>query len=190
MTEVTRILDDAARGEPRAAARLLPLVYEELRKLAARRVAHEPPGQTLQATALVHDAYLRLVGVAGSPKRWDGRGHFFAAAAEAMRRILVDNARHKKSLKGGGGGKRLDLGGIEVAAVAPAVDVLALDEALEKLGRDHPRQAELVKLRFFAGLTNDEAADALGVSPSTVDSDWAYARCWLRVELGDRAAGL
>ena len=190
MTDVTRILCAVEQGDERAAAQLLPLVYDELRKLAAQRMAHESPGQTLQATALVHDAYLRLVDVAGLPQRWDGRGHFFAAAAEAMRRILVDNARHKKSLKGGGGGKRLDLGGIELAVAAPAVDVLALDEALEKLGRDHPRQAELVKLRFFAGLTNNEAADALGVSPSTVDSDWAYARCWLRVELGDRAAGL
>ena len=189
-TEVTRILDDAARGDPRAAERLLPLVYEELRKLAAQRLAREAPGQTLQATARVHEAYVRLVDVDGTRQRWDGRGHFFAAAAEAMRRILVDNARHKQSLKGGGGRERVDLGGIELAAEAPRFDVLALDEALERLARDHPRKAELVKLRFFAGLTNDEAAEALGISPSTADNDWAYARCWLRVELGVGNGGL
>jgi RNA polymerase sigma factor (TIGR02999 family) len=189
-TEVTRILDDAARGDPRAAERLLPLVYEELRKLAAQRLAREAPGQTLQATARVHEAYVRLVDVDGTRQRWDGRGHFFAAAAEAMRRILVDNARHKQSLKGGGGRERVDLGGIELAAGAPRFDVLALDEALERLARDHPRKAELVKLRFFAGLTNDEAAEALGISPSTADNDWAYARCWLRVELGVGNGGL
>ena len=183
-TDVTRILDDAARGDPRAAGRLLPLVYEELRKLAAQRLTREHPGQTLQATALVHEAYLRLVDGDGTRQRWDGRGHFFAAAAEAMRRILVDNARHKQSLKGGGGRERVELGGSEPVAGAPRFDVLALDEALEKLARDHPRKAELVKLRFFAGLTNDEAAEALGISPSTADNDWAYARCWLRVELG------
>jgi RNA polymerase sigma factor (TIGR02999 family) len=181
-TNVTPILDDAARGEPQAAGRLLPLVYEELRKLAARRLARETPGQTLQATALVHEAYLRLVDTDGSRQRWGGRGHFFSAAAEAMRRILVDKARHKQSLKGGGGRRRADLG-IELAADVPGDDVLALDEALERLGRDHPRKAELVKLRFFAGLTNDEAAEALGISASTVDNDWAYARCWLRAEL-------
>jgi RNA polymerase sigma factor (TIGR02999 family) len=190
MGDVTRVLSEIGKGDARAAEKLLPLVYEELRRLAARRLGHEAPGQTLQATALVHEAYLRLVDDDGSRQSWDGRGHFFAAAAEAMRRILVDTARHKQSLKGGGGRVRVDLGEIELAADAPAVDVLALDEALEKLGRDHPRKAELVKLRFFAGLTNDEAADALGISPSTVDSDWAYARCWLRVELADRAAGL
>ena len=189
-TDVTRILDDAARGDPRAAERLLPLVYEELRKLAAQRLTREQPGQTLQATALVHEAYLRLVDGDGTRQRWDGRGHFFAAAAQAMRRILVDNARHKQSLKGGGGRERVELGGIEPAAGAPQFDVLALDEALERLARDHPRKAELVKLRFFAGLTNDEAAEALGISPSTVDNDWAYARCWLRVELGGGNGGL
>jgi RNA polymerase sigma factor (TIGR02999 family) len=189
-TDVTRILDDAARGDPGAAARLLPLIYAELRKLAAHRLAREAPGQTLQATALVHEAYLRLVDGDGSHKSWDGRGHFFAAAAEAMRRILIDNARHKQSLKGGGGRERVDLGAIELAAEAPPVDVLALDEALERLGRVHPRKAELVKLRFFAGLTNDEAAEALGISASSADNDWAYARCWLRVDLGERGGGL
>jgi RNA polymerase sigma factor (TIGR02999 family) len=189
-TDVTRILDEAVRGDARAAGRLLPLVYEELRKLATQRIAREAPGQTLQATDLVHEAYLRLVDVEGSRQRWDGRGHFFAAAAEAMRRILVDNARHKQSLKGGGGRRRVDLAGIELAVDAPAVDVLALDEALERLGRDHRRKADLVKLRFFAGLTNEEAAQALGISTSTADNDWAYARCWLRVELGGPAGGL
>jgi RNA polymerase sigma factor (TIGR02999 family) len=187
-SDVTRILDAAARGDPGAAGRLLPVVYDELRKLAAQRMAAERPGHTLQATALVHEAYLRLVDVE-EPQRWVGRGHFFAAAAEAMRRILVDGARHKQSVKGGGGRRRLDLAGIELAVGAPSVDVLALDEALVKLGRDHPRKAELVKLRFFAGLTNDEAAATLGISGSTADNDWAYARCWLRVELGDQVVG-
>ena len=188
--DVTRVLDAAARGDANAAAALLPLVYEELRKLAARRLTREAPGQTLQATALVHEAYVRLVdGEASSQQQWDGRGHFFAAAAEAMRRILVDAARHKPSRKRGGGRQRLGLDGIELAAGVPSTDVLALDEALEKLARDHPRKAELVKLRFFAGLTNDEAAEAMGVSPSTVDNDWAYARSWLHVELGGRGNG-
>jgi RNA polymerase sigma factor (TIGR02999 family) len=187
-SDVTRILHAAADGDASAAGRLLPLVYEELRKLAAHRLAQEKPGHTLQATALVHEGYLRLVG-GEAPQRFDGRGHFFAAAAEAMRRILVDAARHKQSLKGGGGRQRVSLDGIELAAGAPSNDILALDEALEKLARDHPRKAELVKLRFFAGLTNDEAAEALGVSPSTVDNDWAYARSWLRVELGGRGDG-
>jgi RNA polymerase sigma factor (TIGR02999 family) len=187
-SEVTRVLEAAAQGDRRAAGELLPLVYEELRKLAAQRLAQEKPGHTLQATALVHEGYLRLVG-GDVPQRFNGRGHFFAAAAEAMRRILVDGARHKQSLKGGGGRQRLGLDGIELAAGAPSPDVLALDEALEKLAREHPRKAELVKLRYFAGLTNDEAAEALGVSPSTVDNDWAYARSWLRVELGGRGGG-
>jgi RNA polymerase sigma factor (TIGR02999 family) len=187
-SEVTRILNAAAKGDARAAGQLLPLVYEELRKLAAQRLAQEKPGQTLQATALVHEGYLRLVGGA-APQPFAGRGHFFAAAAEAMRRILVDNARHKQSLKGGGGRQRVSLEGVEPAADVPSADVLALDEALEKLAREHPRKAELVKLRYFAGLTNDEAAEALGVSASTVDNDWAYARSWLRVELGGRSGG-
>jgi RNA polymerase sigma factor (TIGR02999 family) len=187
-SDVTHILDAAARGDPGAAGRLLSIVYDELRKLAAQRMAAERPGHTLQATALVHEAYLRLVDVE-EPQSWNGRGHFFAAAAEAMRRILVDGARHKQSVKGGGGRRRLDLAGIELAVGVPSVDVLALDEALVRLGRDHPRKAELVKLRFFAGLTNDEAAATLGISGSTADNDWAYARCWLRVELGDQVVG-
>ena len=187
-SDVTRVLEAAAQGDQKAAAELLPLVYEELRKLATRRLAQEKPGHMLQATALVHEGYLRLVGGV-MPQRFSGRGHFFAAAAEAMRRILVDDARHKQSLKGGGGRRRVDLTGIDLAVGAPSVDLLALDEALGKLGRDYPRKAELVKLRFFAGLTNDEAAEALGISASTADNDWAYARCWLRVELGDKAGG-
>jgi len=184
-SDVTRILNAAAQGDRMAANELLPLVYEELRKLAAQRLAQEKPGHTLQATALVHEGYLRLVG-GDVPQRFNGRGHFFAAAAEAMRRILVDDARHKQSLKGGGGRQRVSLDQVEVAAGAFSSDVLALDEVLEKLDRDHPRKAQLVKLRFFAGLTNDEAAEAMGVSPSTVDNDWAYARSWLRVELRGR----
>jgi RNA polymerase sigma factor (TIGR02999 family) len=154
-----------------------------LRKLAAQRVANEVPGQTLQATALVHEAYLRLVDV-DDAAQWNGRGHFFAAAAEAMRRILVENARRKRSLKAGGDWERVDLAHVEAAIPGENVDLLALNEALEKLRLKDERQADLVNLRFFAGLTNDEAAAALGISPSTADSDWAYARCWLRLEMG------
>jgi RNA polymerase sigma factor (TIGR02999 family) len=169
-------------GDAGAAEQLLPLIYEELRKLAAARLAREAPGQTLQATALVHEAYVRLVDV-GATRRWNGRGHFFAAAAQAMRRILIDSARHKQSLKAGGERLRIDLSGIELAVEAPDIDLLALDQALEKLERIDPRKAELVKLRFFVGLSNQEAAEALGICTSTADNDWAYARCWLRLEL-------
>ena len=182
--DVTQILNAIEAGDPRAATELLPLVYDELRKLAAARLAREAPGQTLDATALVHEAYLRLVGGGG----FDGRGHFFAAAAEAMRRILVERARHKRSLKAGGDHKRVDLDAAEPAVAGPDVDLLALDEALEKLERQDRRKAELVKLRFFAGLTAAEAAGVLGISPSTADNDWAYARCWLRLEIDGRAA--
>jgi RNA polymerase sigma factor (TIGR02999 family) len=182
MSEVTRILSAIDQGDPHAAEQLLPLVYDELRKLAAQKLAREKPGQTLQATALVHEAYLRLVDV-DTAQRWNSRGHFFAAAAEAMRRILVERARHKKSLKAGGDRQRLELADIEPALAEPDVDLLALDEALDKLGRCEPRQAELVKLRFFAGLTLEQAAEVLGISASTADNDWAYARCWLRVEM-------
>jgi len=186
-SDVTRILSAIERGEREAAAQLLPLVDEELRKLAAHRLAREKPGQTLQATALVHEAYLRLLD-GGKPWPWNGRGHFFAAAAEAMRRILVENARRKQSLKGGGGLQRADLEGLELPADSPvpsaALDLLALDEALAALERDEPRKAEVVKLRFFAGLTNDQAAEALGVSSATAENDWAYARAWLRLQLG------
>jgi RNA polymerase sigma factor (TIGR02999 family) len=182
MSDVTRILSTIEHGDPHAAAQLLPLVYDELRRLAAQKLAHEQPGQTLQATALVHEAYLRLVDT-DQVQHWNSRGHFFAAAAEAMRRILVERARAKRSLKGGGGRHRLDLADLDVAAAEPDVDVLALSDVLDKLERHEPRRAALVKLRFFAGLTTAEAAQALGISPSTAENDWAYARCWLRLEL-------
>jgi RNA polymerase sigma factor (TIGR02999 family) len=188
MSDVTRILAAMEQGDPHAAGKLLPLVYEELRQLAAQKLAHEQPGQTLQATALVHEAYLRLVG--GEQARdWAGRGHFFAAAAEAMRRILIDNARHKQTRKAGGGRRRLDLDAIEPALEAENGDrLLALDEALRQLEVEDPRKAELVKLRFFTGLTTEQAAAALGVSTSTAEKDWAYARSWLRVTI-DRMSG-
>jgi RNA polymerase sigma factor (TIGR02999 family) len=182
VSRVTQILSDIASGDPRAAEDLLPLVYEELRALAAARMAREAPGDTLQATALVHEAYLRLVDQE-QVQLWNSRGHFFAAAAEAMRRILVERARHKHSLKAGGGRHRMDLTDVEAPGMGPDVDVLALNEALDKLEREDKRKAELVKLRFFAGLTIDEAAQALGIAPSTADNDWAYARCWLRLEI-------
>jgi RNA polymerase sigma factor (TIGR02999 family) len=158
------------------------LVYDELRKLAAQRLAQEKPGQTLEATALVHEAYLRLVD-AEEVQHWNSRGHFFAACAEAMRRILVERARHKRSLRAGGDRQRLLMVDIEPAIAEPNDDLLALNEALEKLERQDPRKADLVKLRFFAGLTIKEAAQVLGISPSTADNDWAYARCWLRLEI-------
>jgi RNA polymerase sigma factor (TIGR02999 family) len=178
MADVTRLLDAAAAGDPTAAAELLPLVYDELRKLAAARLAAEPAGQTLQATALVHEAYLRLVG-GEQPRDWNGRGHFFAAAAEAMRRVLVNRARDKGRLKRGGGGHRVNLDGLSDPAAASADDLLDLDDALGRLATAYPECAELVKLRFFAGVTLDEAAAALGVSRRTADNRWAFARAWL-----------
>jgi RNA polymerase sigma factor (TIGR02999 family) len=188
MSEVTRILEEIQQGDPHAAEQLLPLVYDELRRLAAERLASERPGQTLQATALVHEAYLRLVG-ADPRKPWDGRRHFFAAAAEAMRRILIDRARHKQTRKAGGGHRRLDLDVVEPVLEEENNDrLLALDEALRQLEAEDPRKAELVKLRFFAGLTAEQAAAALGVSTSTAEKDWAYARSWLRVAI-DRTSG-
>ncbi|HZT78604.1 MAG TPA: sigma-70 family RNA polymerase sigma factor [Gemmataceae bacterium] len=188
MSEVTRILDRIEGGDTHAAGQLLPLVYDELRRLAAQKLGQEKPGQTLQATALVHEAYLRLVGD-GEDRHWDGRRHFFAAAAEAMRRILIDRARHKQTAKAGGGRRRLDLDDIEPAPEEGNDDrLLALDEALRQLTAEDPRKAELVKLRFFAGLTAEQAAAALGVSPSTAEKDWAYARSWLRVAI-DRISG-
>jgi RNA polymerase sigma factor (TIGR02999 family) len=183
MSDVTRILSAIEQGEPQAAERLLPLVYQELRRLAAHKMAREAPGQTLEATALVHEAYLRLVD-SNQAQQWNSRGHFFAAAAEAMRRILVERARHKGSLKAGGNRRRRDLPDIQAADVGgPHIDLLALNEALEKLEKQDKRRAELVKLRFFAGLTIAEAAQMLGISTSTADNDWAYARSWLRLEI-------
>jgi RNA polymerase sigma factor (TIGR02999 family) len=179
MADVTQILSAAAAGDPRAAAELLPLVYDELRKLAAARLAEEKPGQTLQATALVHEAYIRLVGPADAPK-WQGRRHFFAAAAEAMRRILVDRARQKQSRKGGGEWIRAELGEEALATPEGADEVLAVDEALAGLAAADPQAAELVKLRYFAGLSVDETAQALGISPRSVDRLWSYARAWLQ----------
>jgi RNA polymerase sigma factor (TIGR02999 family) len=182
MADVTRILAAVEAGDPKAAAELLPLVYDELRRLAAARLRAEPTGHTLQPTALVHEAYLRLVG--GHPADgWDGRGHFFAAAAEAMRRILVEHARHKHSRKAGGGRGRLDLADVDPAGPEPNLDLVALDEALVRLERLDARKAQVVKLRFFAGLTGEEAARALGIAASTADADWAFARCWLRLEM-------
>jgi RNA polymerase sigma factor (TIGR02999 family) len=182
MNDVTRILSAMEHGDRQAAAQLLPLVYDELRKLAAQRLAQEKPGQTLQATALVHETYLRLVGGEES-LRWDSRGHFFAAAAEAMRRILVDNARRKKAEKHGGRLERQDLDGIDIEAPSPSEDLVALDEALAKLEAADPVKAQLVKLRYFAGLTEDDAANALGISRTSVQRYWRYAKAWLHGEL-------
>jgi RNA polymerase sigma factor (TIGR02999 family) len=182
MTDMTRLIDAAAAGDSRAAADLLPLVYDELRKLASQRLANEKPGQTLQATALVHEAYVRLVGDAAE-HRWEGCGHFFAAAAEAMRRILIERARRKACQKTGGGRQRVGLDEIEPTVEGPDLELLALDEALQELERNDPRKAAVVKLRFFAGLTNEQAAAALGISVSTAENDWAYARSWLRLQM-------
>jgi RNA polymerase sigma factor (TIGR02999 family) len=188
MNDVTRILSAIDKGEPHATDELLPLVYDELRRLAAQKLARESPGQTLQPTALVHEAYLRLVDTT-QVQRWNSRGHFFAAAAEAMRRVLVERARHKRSLKAGGDRRRRDLVEVEAPDAGPNVDLLALNEALEKLERQDKRQAEVVKLRYFAGLTVDQAALALGISSSMADIDWAYARCWLRLEIEGTEGG-
>src|SRR5713101_7197685 len=183
MTEVTRILSAIEQGDPHAAEQLLPLVYGELRKLAAQKLAQEKPGQTLQATALVHDVYLRLVD-SDQAQHLDSRGHFFIAAAEAMRRILVEAARRKGRLKHGGGFVR-DLGEHDVAAPEHPEQVLAVDEAMDKLCATSPQAAELVKLRYFAGLSNADTAALLGVSPRKANQIWAYARAWLQEELGD-----
>jgi RNA polymerase sigma factor (TIGR02999 family) len=176
---------DGVQGEPKPARDLLPLVYDELRRLAAQRLAREAPGQTLQATALVHEAYLRLVG-ADPDRPWNGRGHFFGAAAQAMRRILVENARRRSRFKRGGDRARVDLDAAEPAAPQADSDLLALDEALEQLALKDPVKAELVGLRVFAGLTLAQAAEILGLSTSTADRYWAYARAWLRVEIAGR----
>ena len=183
MSEVTRILSAIERGDVLAVDELFPLVYQELRQLAVVRLSKELPGQTLQATALVHEAYIRLVGAEN--QSWSSRGHFFAAAAEAMRRILIDNARRKKSLKHGGGHQRIDLD--EAVATGDDKtspdDLIALDEALEKLSKKDKVKADLVKLRYFAGLTSEQAAEVLGISHNTADQYWAYARVWLRLEI-------
>jgi RNA polymerase sigma factor (TIGR02999 family) len=188
MNEVTCLLEAIGHGDPKAAGQLLPLVYDELRQLAARKLAREPPGQTLQATALVHEAYLRLLD-GGQGRDWNSRGHFFAAAAEAMRRILVENARRKRAAKRGGGQQKLGLERLDVAAEGAPDDLLALDAALTLLAADEPKAAELVKLRYFAGLTIEQAAGVLGISPRSADALWAYARAWLLRELqGDGRA--
>ncbi len=178
---MTRLLAALQRGERPAAEQLLPLVYDELRRLAAARLAEERPGQTLEATALVHEAYLRLVG----DQRFDGRGHFFAAAAEAMRRILVENARRKHAAKRGAGGRRVELEPGLLIEEGPSLDLLALDEALARLEKDSPARAGLVKLRFFAGLTMPESAQALGMSLATAERYWTYAKAWLYAELSE-----
>jgi RNA polymerase sigma factor (TIGR02999 family) len=188
VSEVTRILSAAEQGDPRAAEQLLPLVYDELRKLAAARLADEKPGQTLQPTALVHEAYVRLVG--GSTQQdWNSRGHFFAAAAEAMRRILIEIARRKTGPEAGGRHIRVELSDVPAELHRSDLDLLALSEALDKLEAKDARAAELVKLRFFAGLTRHQAAEALGVSVATADNDWAYAKGWLKAEIAGRSGG-
>ena len=182
MSDVTQILSQIESGDPSAAEQLLPVVYEELRKLAAQKLALENPGQTLQATALVHDAYVRMVDVEKA-QHWNSRGHFFGAAAEAMRRILVENARRRAREKHGGDRIREELASSEIAAPEVAGDLLALDEALERLVQHDPQSAELVKLRYFAGLTIPQAAEILGVSPRKADFIWSFARAWLRREI-------
>ena len=181
MTDLTRILDSLQRGEAKASEELLPLVYNELRRLAAHKMARIPPGQTLQPTALVHEAYLRLVGHE-NPK-WDGRGHFFAAAAEAMRRILIEDARRKSALRHGGGQRRLEIGELEIAAEAKDDEMLAVNEVLEELAKRDKEKADLVKLRYFVGLTLEEAAEVLGISATMAKRHWAYSRAWLLREI-------
>ena len=184
--DVTHILKAAANGDRAAAGQLLPLVYDELRRLAARKMAAEKPGQTLNATALVHEAYLRLVGAGeGEKQKWDGRGHFFAAAAEAMRRILVENARRKSRVKHGGELNRVPLDEEAVVSLPTSETLIALDEALTRFAAEEPEAAKIVELRYFAGLSIDDAADALGVSRATANRHWAYAKAWLRCELAE-----
>lgn len=184
MSDVTRILSAIERGDAKATDELLPLVYEELRVLAAQRLCHESPGQTLQATALVHEAYIRLLG--DESQHWDGRRHFFGAAAEAMRRILVDKARRKKSRKHGGNHRRIGLDEVDVAPGddCPTDDLLALDEALTKLSQEDKTKVDVIQLRFFAGLTIEQTAEVLGISATTTKLHWAYARAWLLREIG------
>jgi RNA polymerase sigma factor (TIGR02999 family) len=189
LSDVTQILSQIESGDPSASEQLLPLVYNELRKLAAAKLAHEKPGQTLQATALVHEAYLRLVDDAAS-RGWDNRGHFFAAAAEAMRRILVESARRKRRLKHGGDLARHEFDEADLPAPDSPEDLLELDSALEKLAQKDARKAELVKLRFFAGLTVKQAAEALDIASSTADRDWEYAKAWLLREMSKGGSGI
>ena len=181
MSDVTRILEAAQKGDPNAANELLPLVYEELRKLAAAKMAQERPDQTLQPTALVHEAWLRLVGK--NHPQWNGRAHFFGAAAEAMRRILIENARRKRAARHGGGQPRLDINEIEIAAGAKDGELLAVHDALEKLAARDQQKAELVKLQYFVGLTTEEAAEVLGISVPTADRWWSFSRAWLFDEI-------
>jgi RNA polymerase sigma factor (TIGR02999 family) len=178
--DVTRILQAAEQGDPKAAEELLPLVYQELRKLAVHKMANEIPGQTLQPTALVHEAWLRLVGKEN--QKWNGRAHFFGAAAEAMRRILIENARRKRAARHGGGQARLDINEVEIATAAPDDELLAVSDALEKLAAHDWQMAELVKLRYFVGLTTEDAAEILGVSVRTAERWWGYSRAWLYQE--------
>jgi RNA polymerase sigma factor (TIGR02999 family) len=185
MSEVTQVLNAMQQGDPKAAGELLPLVYDELRKLAASRMAKELPGQTLQPTALVHEAWLRLTG--REEQSWDNRAHFFGAAAEAMRRILIDNARRKKALRHGSGQARLDVQDLEIAAPAPDDQLLAIDEALNRLATLDKEKVELVKLRYFAGMTIEEAADVMRISEATAKRWWAYARAWLYAEIQQSA---
>ena len=186
MTDFTQILEAAQQGDPKAAAELLPLVYEELRHLAAAKMAREQPGQTLQPTALVHEAWLRLAG--SSQQHWQNRAHFFAAAAEAMRRILIDNARRKRAQRHGGGKQHLDVDALELAAPAEDEQLLAIHEALDKLAAQDKPKAELVKLRFFVGLSIEEAAEVLGISAPTAKRWWAYAKAWLWQETHSKEA--
>jgi RNA polymerase sigma factor (TIGR02999 family) len=188
MGPVTQILSAIERGDPQAADELLPLVYEELRKLASQRLSQENPGQTLPGTALVHEAYLRLVDQHTAPN-WNSRGHFFAAAAEAMRRILIDSARRKASVKHGGRRQRVDLDSACAVTGSPSPDLLALDEALSRLATTEPEKAELVKLRFFASMTMPEAATVLGISLATAERHWTFARSWLYAELSESSSG-
>jgi len=183
MSNITQILSSIENGDPQAAGQLLPLVYDELRRLAAQRLAQEKPGQTLQATALVHEAYLRLLGEEGQAKPWDGRGHFFAAAAEAMRRILIDSARRKAAVKHGGQSRRVSFESALSATDEQPEDLIALDDALTELQQHDAQVAEFVKLRFFGGLTHQQTADALGITRRAADRLWALARAWLQQRL-------
>jgi RNA polymerase sigma factor (TIGR02999 family) len=182
VSDVTRILEAAQQGDPKAAGELLPLVYDELRRLAAHKMSSEAPNQTLQPTALVHEAWMRLVG--NENQKWDGRGHFFAAAAEAMRRILIDRARRKRAARHGGGQQRVDVLEMDLASPDNDDQLLAVSEALDKLAAEHKVEAELVKLRYFVGMTNDEAAEVLGIAPRTAKYYWTHARAWLYREIG------